>query len=81
MSLTDRILPMYILSRVRVSVRPSNILYAKNFQIIGEFGWLTRGVYFNDPATGYEWGAPMNASEAGGHGLAPMNSDSLCGGR
>ena len=30
MSLTDRILPRYILSRVRVSVRPSNFVYAKN---------------------------------------------------
>ena len=53
----------------------------KNFQSVGELGWLTRVVYFNDPATGYEWGAPMNASGAGGHGWAPMNSDSLCGGR
>ena len=81
MSLTDRILPRYILSRVRVSVRPSNFLYAKNFQIIGKLGWLTRVVYFNDPATGYEWGAPMNASRAGGHGWATMNSDIMCGGR
>ena len=40
-----------------------------------------RVVYFNNPATGYEWGAPMNASGAGDHGLAPMNSDRLCGGR
>ena len=30
MSLTDRILPRYILSRVRVSVLPSNFVYAKN---------------------------------------------------
>ena len=30
MSLTDRILPRYILSRVHDSVRPSNVLYAKN---------------------------------------------------
>ena len=81
MSLTDRILPRYILSRVRVSVRASNFLYAKNFQIIWELGWLTRVVYFNDHATGYEWGAPVNASGAGGHGWAAMNSDSLCGGR
>ena len=29
MSLTDRILPRYILSRVRVSVRPSNLLYTR----------------------------------------------------
>ena len=42
---------------------------------------LTRVVYFNGPATGYEWGAPMNASRAGGHGWAPMNSHSMCGGR
>ena len=40
-----------------------------------------RVVYFNDPATGYEWGAPVNANEAGDHGWAPMNSDRLCGGR
>ena len=32
-----------------------------------------RVVYFKGPATGYEWGAPMNASGAGGHGWAPMN--------
>ena len=47
MSLTDR-------SRVRVSVRPSNFVYAKNFKILREIGWLARVVYFNDPATGYE---------------------------
>ena len=40
-----------------------------------------RGFFFNDTATGYEWGAPVNASGAGGHGWAPMTSDSLCGGR
>ena len=33
MSLTDRILPRYILSRVRVSVRPRIFLYAKNPKI------------------------------------------------
>ena len=32
MSLTDRILPRYILSRVRVSVRPRIFLYAKKPQ-------------------------------------------------
>ena len=32
MSLTDRILPRYILSRVRVSVRPRIFLYAKKSQ-------------------------------------------------
>ena len=68
-------------SRQSVSVRPRHFLYAKNFQIIGELGWLTRVVYFNDPATGYEWGAPMNASGAGDHGWVRMNSDRLCGGR
>ena len=34
MSLTDRILPRYILSRVRVSVRPRIFLYAKKTQAI-----------------------------------------------
>ena len=32
LSLTDRILPRYILSRVRVSVRPRIFLYAKKTQ-------------------------------------------------
>ena len=42
MSLTDRILPRYILSRVRVSVRPSNFLYAKNKCGLGIFTWPMR---------------------------------------
>ena len=29
-------------------------VYAKNFKILGEIGWLARVVYFNDPVTGYE---------------------------
>ena len=29
-------------------------VYVKNFQILGNIGWLARVVYFNDPATGYE---------------------------
>ena len=54
MSLTDRIVLQYILSRVRVSVRLAMFLYAKNFKILGEIGWLARVVYSNDTATGYE---------------------------
>ena len=49
------------------------ILYAKHFQILGEIGWLARVVYFNDPARA------MNASGAGRHGWAPMNSANLYG--
>ena len=37
--LTVRIVWQYILSRVRVSVRPSIFLYAKNFQNLWEIGW------------------------------------------
>ena len=54
MSLTVRIIRQYILSRVRVSVRPRIFLYTKNIQNLGEIGWLARVVYFNDPATAYE---------------------------
>ena len=82
MSLTDRILPRHILSRVRVSVRPSNFFIPEKLpnyrgtQVAYAFFF-----YFTDPATGYEWGSPMNASGAGDHGWAPMNSDRLWGGR
>ena len=58
------------MSRVRVSVRPSNLYTRKTSKLSGNSGGLR--VLFN------EWGAP---SGAGGHGWAPMNSDSMCGGR
>ena len=36
MSQTDRILPRYFLSRVRVSVRPRILLYAKNIHKLSQ---------------------------------------------
>ena len=52
-SLTVRIVWKHILSRVRVSVRASNFLYAKNIQ--NQVNRVVSAcVYFNDPATGYE---------------------------
>ena len=53
MSLTVHIVCHYILSRVRVSLRPRNFLYANNFQNLGEIGWPAL-VRLNDPATGNE---------------------------
>ena len=46
MSLTVRIVWQYILSRVRVSVRPSIFLYAKNTQNLGNRA-ASASVYFN----------------------------------
>ena len=42
MTQTVRIDGQYIMSRGRVSVRPSNFLYAKNIQNLGEIGSLAR---------------------------------------
>ena len=42
MSLTVRIVWKHIMSRVRVSVRPSNFVYAKNIQNLGEIGSSAR---------------------------------------
>ena len=71
MYLTVCIVWKYILSRVLVSVRPSNFVYAKN---LGEIGW---------PALVFIWMTllpAMNASGAGCHGWAPTNSANLYGG-
>ena len=80
MSLTDRILPKYILSRVRISVRPSNFFIREKLPNyrgtrVAYACWL-----FQWPCYRLWMGAPMNASGAGDHGWAPMNSDRLCGG-
>ena len=61
MSLTDRI-----------SVRPSNFLYAKNFQILG-------GNRVASACCLLILLRAMNASGAGRHGWAPMNSANLYG--
>ena len=73
MSLTDRIVRLTIHPVTSSRLSSAIILYAKHFQILGEIGWLARVVYFNDPARA------MNASGAGRHGWAPMNSANLYG--
>ena len=61
MSLTDRILPRYILSRIRVSVRPSNFLNAKNINKLPQkpnFPYLT--VELTSGATGHNTLSDVN---------------------
>ena len=73
-SLTVRIVCQYILSRVSVSVRPSNFFYPKNIQNLGEIGSSAR-VFIPLillPA--------LNASGEGRHGWAPTNCANLYGG-
>ena len=67
MSVTVRIVWQYILSRVRVSVRPSNFFIYKSIQNLWEIGSSARAFIWMTllPA--------MNASGAGRHGWAPTN--------
>ena len=71
MSLTVCIVWKHILSRVRISVRPSNFFIREKHLK----PWVNRVVsvcvYFNDPVTGYE---------AGRHGWASLNRANLYGG-
>ena len=63
-----------ILSRVRVSVRSSNFVYAKNIKNIGEIGWPAR-VFISMTLL-----PAMNATGAGRRGWAPTNSANRYGG-
>ena len=63
-----------MLSRVRVSVRPSNFIYAKIIQHLGEIGWpVCVFISMTLPPA-------MNASGAGRHGWVPTNCAILYGG-
>ena len=70
MPLTVRI----ILSRVRVSVRPSNFCIRENIKNLGEIGWPAR-VFISMTLL-----PAMSASGAGRRGCAPTNSANLYGG-
>ena len=48
-----RIVCQHIMSRVRVSVRPSNFLYAKNTQKYREYRVAHAAVYLNEAPTGH----------------------------
>ena len=69
MAITVCIVWQYILSRVRVSVRPSNCFVRKKHPTSRGNRLASVCVYFNDPATGYECH----------HGWPPTNSTNLYG--
>ena len=64
----------HILSWVRISVRSSNFLYAKNIKNLWEIGWVAH-VFISMTLL-----PAMNANGAVGHGWSQMNSANLYGG-
>ena len=73
MSQTVRIDWQHILSRVRISVRPRIVLYAKNTQNYREYRVACATVYLNEVATGHWSPAPLakeGVNSVMGHGWA-----------
>ena len=68
MSLTDRIHPRYILSRIRVSVRPSNFLYTRKTSKLTPYTRRKPGRQCQRPA--------IVTSGAARHGWLASNTDS-----